>query len=177
MTLVLPRLIRFRAPPAYLGMDRNRFNREVGLYITQIPIGKQGIAFDRLELDAWIQNYRSPNKIYKGQNELFNTLSPHLEKMALFAVNTGCREQEICQLRWEWETKIPESPHLLVFVIPSAQVKNGDDRLVVCNNTASSVIESQRGKHENYVFTYSGKPIAKMNTTAWRNARKKVGLE
>ena len=27
--------------------------------------------------------------------------------MALFAVNIGCRDQEVCQLRWDWEIKIP----------------------------------------------------------------------
>ena len=27
--------------------------------------------------------------------------------MAMFAVNTGCRDAEICQLRWEWKLKFP----------------------------------------------------------------------
>lgn len=49
---ITPRLIRLRDAPAYLGMDRNRFNAEVRPCLTEIPIGKQGIAFDRLELDA-----------------------------------------------------------------------------------------------------------------------------
>ncbi len=53
-----PRLIRFRDAPRYLGMDRNRFNRDVRPYLTVIPIGKQGIAFDRLDLDAWIEQYK-----------------------------------------------------------------------------------------------------------------------
>ena len=56
-----PRLIRFRDAPHYLGMDRNRFNREVRPYLTEIPIGKQGIAFDRLDLDAWIEQYKQRN--------------------------------------------------------------------------------------------------------------------
>ena len=43
---LLPRIIRFRDAPFYLGMDRNRFNREVRPQLTQIPIGKQGIGFD-----------------------------------------------------------------------------------------------------------------------------------
>lgn len=43
----------------YLGMDKNRFNREVRTHLTEIPIGKQGIAFDRLELDAWADDYRN----------------------------------------------------------------------------------------------------------------------
>ena len=59
--VVLPRLVRFRDAPAYLGMDRNRFNSEVRPYLTNIPIGRQGIAFDRLELDAWVEEYISRN--------------------------------------------------------------------------------------------------------------------
>lgn len=55
MSELLPRLIRFKDAPRYLGMDRNRFNREVRPYLTQIPIGAQGIAFDRLDLDAWVE--------------------------------------------------------------------------------------------------------------------------
>ncbi len=110
------------------------------------------------------------------QNTLFKELPVHLLNMALFAVNTGCRKQEVCQLRWDWEMKIPEAPHLMVFVVPSVFVKNGEDRLVICNQIARSVIESQRGKHVTRVFTYRSKPIAEMNTTAWRSARKRANL-
>ena len=58
---ITPRLIRLRDAPFYLGMDRNRFNTEVRPYLVEIPIGKQGIAFDRLDLDAWVDQYRSRN--------------------------------------------------------------------------------------------------------------------
>ncbi len=58
---LLPRLVRLRDAPAYLGMDRNRFNNEVRPHLTNIPIGQQGIAFDRLELDAWVEDYISRN--------------------------------------------------------------------------------------------------------------------
>lgn len=58
---ILPRLLRLRDAPFYLGMDRNRFNSEVRPYLTKIPIGEQGIAFDRLELDAWVEQYKSRN--------------------------------------------------------------------------------------------------------------------
>lgn len=57
--VLLPRLVRFRDAPFYLGMDRNRFNGEVRPQIKEIPIGTQGIAFDRLELDAWVSNIGS----------------------------------------------------------------------------------------------------------------------
>ena len=58
---LLPRLIRLRDAAYYLGMDRNRFNAEVRQFLTNIPIGRQGIAFDRLELDAWVEDYVSCN--------------------------------------------------------------------------------------------------------------------
>ena len=58
---VAPRIIRFRDAPSYLGMDRNRFNAEVRPYLTEVPIGIQGIGFDRLELDAWFEDYTSRN--------------------------------------------------------------------------------------------------------------------
>jgi len=56
-----PRLIRCRDAPYYLGMDRNRFNAEVRPQLTEIPLGAQGIAFDRLDLDAWVDDYKSRN--------------------------------------------------------------------------------------------------------------------
>src|SRR5262245_11285400 len=57
----LPRIIRVRDAPRYLGMDRNRFNVEVRPHLTEIRIGKQGVGFDRLELDAWVDDYKSRN--------------------------------------------------------------------------------------------------------------------
>ena len=56
-----PRIIRFRDASHYLGMDRNRFNAEVRPYLTEVPIGSQGIGFDRLELDSWFEDYKSRN--------------------------------------------------------------------------------------------------------------------
>jgi hypothetical protein len=42
-------------------MDKNRFNRDVRPALPVIPIGTQGIAFDRLDLDAWADDYKSRN--------------------------------------------------------------------------------------------------------------------
>lgn len=58
---IIPRLIRLRSAPAYLGMDKNRFREEVRPALTEIPIGKRGIAFDRLDLDAWTDDYKDRN--------------------------------------------------------------------------------------------------------------------
>lgn len=109
------------------------------------------------------------------QTRLFRELPDHLARMALFKVNTGCREQEVCGLRWEWEIDVPELD-TSVFLIPAERVKNGEERLVILNSVARSVVESQRDRHPEYVFTYDGRRQKKMNNSAWRKARKRAGL-
>jgi integrase len=123
-----------------------------------------------------LNDARSPYPLsWDEQEKLFNELPPHLQKMALFKVNTGCREQEVCQLQWDWEIRIPELESS-VFIIPRRLVKNREDRLVILNNTANAIIEEVRGVHQKYVFTYCGHPLTKINNSAWKGARKKVGL-
>ena len=60
-TQILPRVIRLRHACWYVGMDPNRCNEEVRPYLVEIPIGKQEVAFDRLELDAWVDQYEDRN--------------------------------------------------------------------------------------------------------------------
>lgn len=109
------------------------------------------------------------------QTKLFNELPAHLARMALFKVNTGCREQEVCNLRWDWEVAVPELD-TSVFIIPAHAVKNRTERLVVLNVVAKSVIEEVRGDHPEFVFTYKGKPVANMNNSAWQKARDRAEL-
>lgn len=109
------------------------------------------------------------------EQRFFNQLPTHLRQMALFAVNSGCRDQEICRLQWSWEVAVPElDSH--VFIIPATYVKNRQDRLVVLNELASSVIEAQRGLHPHFVFTYRNKPLTRMLNSAWCRARLKAKL-
>lgn len=56
-------------------------------------------------------------------------------------------------------------------------VKNRQERLVVLNRIAKRVVDEMRGVHPEYVFTYRGRRILKMNGRAWRDARKRAGLE
>ncbi len=58
MTSLQPRFVRLKDAPGYLGMDRHRFNAEVRPRLTEIPIGTQGIAFDRIELDDWADYHK-----------------------------------------------------------------------------------------------------------------------
>lgn len=54
---VTPRFIRMGQAPAYLGMSRAIFNQEVRPHVREVRIGKQGIAFDRNDLDRWADAY------------------------------------------------------------------------------------------------------------------------
>jgi integrase len=112
---------------------------------------------------------------WEEQARLFKELPAHLAAMALLAVNTGCRDQEVCHLRWEWEVQVPELA-TSVFIIPGRFVKNADDRLVVLNRIAKSVVQAQRGQHATHVFTYRGKPTTRMLNKAWLRARQAAGL-
>jgi len=109
---------------------------------------------------------------------LIQELPAHLARMALFKVNTGTREQEVCTLKWGYEVEVPELD-TSVFLIPGTRVKNGEERLVVLNRVARSVIEAVRGMHQEFVFVRQGadgsaSPIANMNNTAWKRAREKA---
>ena len=93
---------------------------------------------------------------WEEQCLLFSELSPHLARMALFKVNTGTREQEVVRLQWDWEIEIPEL-ETSVFVVPRELVKNNEDRLIVLNRVARSVIDGVRDRHQTRVFTYRGR--------------------
>jgi integrase len=109
------------------------------------------------------------------QEKLFDLLPPHLLRMCSFAVNTGLRNREVCGLRWDDEIEVPEL-ETSVFLIPGERVKNDEDRLVVLNSEARRVIEEVRDANPEWVFTYRGHPVTSMYNTAWKVARKKVGL-
>jgi integrase len=75
--------------------------------------------------------------------------------------------------------KVPEL-ETSVFVIPGERVKNGEERLVVLNRVARSVIERMRGLHPVHVFVHARakdgdpRPVTKINNTAWKAAREQA---
>jgi integrase len=113
---------------------------------------------------------------WQEQARLFSELPPYLAKMALFKVNTGCRDQEVCNLRWDWEVHVPELDTSM-FIIPAHKVKNRQDRLVVLNRVAKAVVEEMRGAHPQFVFVNTkNRPVKKMCREAWRSARNRANL-
>jgi len=56
-------------------------------------------------------------------------------------------------------------------------VKNREERLVVLNRIAKSVVDEVRGLHPTNVFTYRGKPTKSIYNSAWINAKSRAGLK
>jgi hypothetical protein len=67
-----------------------------------------------------------------------------------------------------------------VFIIPGERIKNAEERLVVLNGIAKSVVELFRGLNSVVLFVRGHKksgeprPVTKMNNTAWRAARERA---
>ena len=101
--------------------------------------------------------------------------------MSLFVLNTGVRDDVVCNLQWDWELPIPELG-ISVFETQTVHVKGRrTSKLVVCNSVAQAVIERQRGRHPKYVFVMEWHhhplgPVETMHNTAWQSARTRAGL-
>lgn len=111
---------------------------------------------------------------WEEQTKLFAELPAHLADMALFAVNTGCRAAEICGLRWDEEIRLEDGS---VFLLEDGRTKNGKERIIVLNRAAQAIVDAQRGKHPVFVFTYCGHAVTRMSNSAWKNGRKRAGLD
>jgi integrase len=117
-------------------------------------------------------NKRHPYPLsWSEQQQLFAELPDYLAEMATFAVNTGCRDGEVCRLRWAWEVPVPQFA-TSVFIVPGEYVKNGEPRLIVLNRIARAVVDARRRLNPTHVFTYEGRPITRMLTSGWIRARK-----
>ena len=134
---------------------------------------------------------REPRPIsWQEQKRLLPALPGHLARMSLFVLNTGVRDDVVCNLRWSWEIRVPELG-VSVFEVPHLHVKGRRrSRVVVCNSVAQSVVEAVRGQHDEFVFVWrrerrtrtdmepvmSYRPIEAMNNTAWQRGREASGL-
>jgi integrase len=113
---------------------------------------------------------------WEEQDRLFPQLSARLGRMALFAVNTGLRESNVCGLEWAWEVGVPEVDRS-VFVIPPEAFKSKRAHVVILNDVAWSIVQAQRGKDPIWVFPYRGRRMTTMNNNAWQRVRREAGLQ
>ena len=136
----------------------------------------------RMARDEWQWIDRSPKiRLLPGEVERDRSLTreeaerliaaspPHLSAMIRFALSTGCRAREITGLEWSRVDLERRTAWL-------DRTKNGTPRGVPLNGDAVAVLESQRGKHPRFCFTYRGRPIAwELTNNAWHSAVRKAG--
>ena len=93
------------------------------------------------------------------QNRLMAQLPDYfLANIVLFALNTGCRDQEMCRLKWsDYQNGL--------FVLSGDKTKNGEERIVPLNSIAKRLIDSLPRESE-YVFTQHGRPFTRITGTA-----------
>ena len=177
-------LAKFKQDRRHAGRMTGTINKELGIVrrilnlaarVWRHPNGQTWLPVPPL-LEMERGPARRPYPIsWEEQGRLFRELPAHLERIALFAVNTGCRSGEICRLRWDWEVAVPEIDDS-VFIIPDSVAKNGQERIVVLNRIARKVVEGERGKHTRIVFTYRGEQLTRVRNNAWKRARDRAGL-
>jgi integrase len=111
-----------------------------------------------------------------------------------FAINTGCRKEELFGLKWSHRQWVPEldiknpdgtvKERMYVFVLN--ETKNGHQRAVICNSIARRAVEAQRkqqakdGMQTEYVFPsrhhgYLGSRV-RQTGKVWEKAWKDAGL-
>lgn len=104
-------------------------------------------------------------------NRLLRELPPHLHDMALFTLNTGLRMSEATGLQWS-HVDLQRKTAWIV----ADNSKNGKARTIPLNEEAICVLRKWLFKHSQYVFTYKGQPIKRVNGRAFRNALQRANI-
>lgn len=103
---------------------------------------------------------------------LIQELPVHQQDVVLFALATGLRQSNIRELSWQQVDLVQRTAW-----IPDEEAKNGEDIHVSLSQFAVEILQRQMGKHPEAVFTYDGRRVGQLNTTGWRSALKRAGIE
>lgn len=103
--------------------------------------------------------------------QLLAELPEHLRAVAAFSLETGLRKSNVLGLTWgQVDLSIPAA------WIHADQAKAKRAIPVPLTPTAVAVLESQRGRHSTWCFTYKGSRISQCNTAAWHKALRRAGI-
>lgn len=103
---------------------------------------------------------------------LLAQLPAHQRDLVLFALATGLRQANVLKLTWQQVDLVRQTAW-----IPAEMAKNNEDIHVSLSRFALEVLQRQLGKHPEFVFTYSGKPIKWANTRAWKLALARANID
>jgi len=154
---------------------KTRVNRTTGLI--RSVLNKAQKQWNWIDSVPHIRQFKETNHrlrwlTHDEANRLLNELPDHTKAMMLFTLATGLRESNVTKLEWsqiDMQQKIAW--------IHADQAKSGKTIRVPLNQDAIDVLMGQFGKHQRRVFTYRGKPIAKVGTKLWRKALEKADIE
>lgn len=96
----------------------------------------------------------------------------HLVAFITFAVATGLRMSNITGLKW---SQVDLARRVLW--VPPSSSKNRRPISVPLAYDARAIIRDQIGRHQEYVFTYRGKPFDRVNNRTLRKAAEEAGIE
>lgn len=92
-------------------------------------------------------------------NKLYAELPAHMKPMAQFAIATGLRQSNVLNLTW----RCVDLKRKVAWI--EAQDTKADTALnIPLSKEAHSVLIAQKGQHDEFVFTYRGKPIKEIKT-------------
>ena len=97
-------------------------------------------------------------------------LTQHVKAMARFAISTGLRKSNVLNLKWA-EVDLDRA----VAWVDAIDAKGKKSIPVPLSDYALSVLKSQQGNHDDYVFTYKGKPVESVKTS-WNTSLKRAGI-
>jgi len=137
-----------------------RMARDEWQWIDTMP--KVRLLRGEVERDRWLTREEAARLIAASP--------PHVAALVRFALATGCRAREIAGLEWSRVDLTRRTAWL-------DQTKNGTPRGVPLNRDAVEVLKGEVGKHEQFCFTYRGRPIRyELTNTAWKTACAKAEL-
>jgi integrase len=102
---------------------------------------------------------------------LLAELPEHQRDIVLFALATGLRQSNVTPLTWS-QVDMDRATGW----IAADDAKNKEDIHVSLSPLAVDILRRQHGKHQERVFTYSGRPVGQVNTRAWRSALQQAGI-
>lgn len=102
--------------------------------------------------------------------KLHAELPQHLKAPAAFAVNTGLRLSNVFGLRW---ASVDLDRRLVV--VAAEDIKDDDHLAVPLNDEAITAIKACQGVHDEFVFTFRRKPMAKPKY-AFTDACRRAGV-
>lgn len=96
----------------------------------------------------------------------------HLKALVRFSLATGLRMSNVTGLEWSQV----DLSRKIAWIHPD-QAKARRAIAVPLNSEAMSVLTQERGKHSTVVFTYLGKPVKAANTSAFKAALERAGIQ